>query len=43
MRICNNIMICSEIKIGAGSTVTKSIKNKSSTYVGSPAKEVEIK
>ena len=36
-------MISSEIKLGAGSTVTKSIKNKSSTYVGSPAKEIESK
>ena len=35
-------MICSEIKLGAGSTV-KSIKNKSSTYVGSPAREIERK
>ena len=41
--IIEKISISSNVCIGAGSTVVKSIKKSFTTYVGSPAKEIEKK
>lgn len=39
--VSNNIKICDEVILGAGAVVVKDIEN-SGTYVGAPAKEIDL-